>query len=95
MRPIKFRGHSIGADKMVYGEYAQAFMGGNPQICYFDEHGWTCTEVDPDSIAQLVGFDRNGEEVYEGDNICNPNDGTRFKAAMNHINTVKIYEKVT
>ena len=44
-------------------------------------------------LSALVGYDANGNEVYEGDTVVNPRDGTRFKAAMNHIYTVKIYVK--
>ena len=40
----------------------------------------------------LVGVDKNGREVYEGDKVKNPVDGTTFQAAMNHINTIKSYE---
>lgn len=79
-RPIKFRGQDEHG-KLVYGEYAQNFMGGNPQICYFDENGWTCTEVDPDSIAQLVGYDKDGNEVYEGDKLALKN-GTEITAIL-------------
>ena len=67
-RPIKFRGRTKSG-KFVFGEYAQNFMGGKPQICYFDEHGWNCTQVDPDSVAQLVGYDKDGNEIYEGDKV--------------------------
>lgn len=28
--------------------------------------------LDPESVAQLVGYDANGNEVYEGDIVCNP-----------------------
>ena len=73
-RPIKFR----GVDKhgnFVFGEYAQAFMGGKPQICFFDERGWNCVPVDEDSIAQLVGYDSDGREVYEGDELDWRNGG--------------------
>ena len=86
MRPIKFRGRDL-AGKMRFGHYA--ITGGRPYI--IEEHVWC--EVYPDSVVQLVGFDKNGEEVYEGDTVVNPRDGTRFKAAMNHIYTVKIYVK--
>ena len=79
-RPIKFRGRDKNG-KFVFGEYAQNFMGGKPQICYFDEHGWTCTQVDPESIAQLVGYDVNGNEVYEGDTVILPT-GEEYEARL-------------
>lgn len=55
-RPIKFRGRTCG-NVMVYGDLRH--VGSTAVI---DD-----TAVYEDSIAQLVGFDRDGAEVYEGD----------------------------
>ena len=55
-RPIKFRGRTCG-NVMVYGDLRH--VGSTAVI---DD-----TAVYEDSIAQLVGFDRDGREVYEGD----------------------------
>ena len=41
-----------------------------------------CYNRDVSSIAQLVGFDKNGREVYEGDEII-LEDGTTLTAALN------------
>ncbi len=88
MRTIKFRGLDAYG-KLHYGDLWQRTDG----TILFDhnEHVWQ--RIHPDSVAQFVGYDINGEEIYEGDIVRNPRDNTRFKAAMNHIYTVKIYEK--
>ena len=75
-RPIKFRGHAIydslgrPVDKIVYGDLTQSEYA----IEIWD-NGWGCDAdsyvVDPESVAQLVGFDRDGNEVYEGDIVTN------------------------
>lgn len=60
MRPIKFRGRTCG-NVMVFGDLRH--VGSTAVI---DD-----TAVYEDSIAQLVGYDRDGREVYEGDTITN------------------------
>lgn len=80
VRPIKFRGACVGNGTLVYGDLTHE----DEQIFVGD---W---QVKPESVSQLVGIDRDGREVYEGDIIIN-RDGTRLKATMNHICTVKIY----
>ena len=62
MRPIKFRGRDL-AGKMRFGHYA--ITSGRPYI--IEEHVWC--EVYPESVAQLVGYDADGREVYEGDEL--------------------------
>lgn len=57
-RPIKFRGRTCG-NVMVFGDLRH--VGTTAVI---DD-----TAVYEDSIAQLVGFDSDGREVYEGDTI--------------------------
>ena len=58
--PIKFRGRGLDG-KMRFGHYVT--LDDYPFIkqdgCYY--------EVYPDSVAQLVGYDSAGNEVYEGD----------------------------
>ncbi|MBR3747139.1 MAG: hypothetical protein IKP64_00330 [Selenomonadaceae bacterium] len=61
-RPIKFRGRDL-VGKMRFGHYATT--GGYPYI--IEDGVWF--EVEPDSVAQLVGYDSDGREVYEGDTI--------------------------
>ena len=70
-RPIKFRGRDL-VGKMRFGHYATT--GGYP---YIIEGGVWC-EVEPDSVAQLVGYDKNGAEVYEGDTVIRYDDEEEF-----------------
>lgn len=69
-RPIKFRGRTCG-NVMVYGDLRH--VGSTAVI---DD-----TAVYEDSIAQLVGYDRDGNEVYEGDFLVNDN-GDGFFAEL-------------
>ena len=69
-RPIKFRGRTCG-NVMVYGDLRH--VGSTAVI---DD-----TAVYEDSIAQLVGFDRDGNEVYEGD-IVIEDSGAEFAARL-------------
>ena len=64
-RPIKFRGRAttLEVGKMVYGDLIQS--GGEASI--FD--GTHRFYVDPNTVAQLVGYDKDGREIYEGDKV--------------------------
>ena len=59
-RPIKFRGRDT-AD----GVRENVTFTLNELLAVFDEYEL----VDPDSVVQLVGYDCDGREVYEGDTI--------------------------
>lgn len=72
MRPIKFRGRYvkdyvgneyIAEGEMIFGGFVM--LDGKPHIIPHD----LALEVEPDSVAQLVGYDANGKEVYEGDAV--------------------------
>lgn len=67
-RPIKFRGRDAYG-KLHYGDLWQRTDG--MIIFDHDEHLWQ--RVHPESVAQLVGFDCDGREVYEGDIIVDEN----------------------
>ena len=72
-RPIKFRGVSLDTGEFIYGDLR--IIGIRPHIfkeaqCYYDEE---LIEVDEDSVAQLVGFDRDDKEVYEDDTLIDQN----------------------
>lgn len=69
MRKIKFRGCDLDSGEYVCGEFGQGATSGEPVIYLYDEDAqqWVGAAVDPDSVAQLVGYDANGKEVYEGD----------------------------
>ena len=73
--PIKFRGRDI-AGTMRFGHYVT--LDDYPFIkqdgCYY--------EVYPDSVAQLVGYDSAGNEVYEGDELVNRNFQVDFFTAV-------------
>lgn len=61
MRQIKFRGHFPGDTKYFYGDLIQ-----RDGYVYIRQGNGT-VQVDPDSVAQFVGRDTTGREVYEGD----------------------------
>ena len=66
-RPIKFRGKRVNNGEFVFGDLMH--MTGNRIGIIFDKRV-AAVEVEPDSVAQLVGYDKNGAEVYEGDIVC-------------------------
>lgn len=68
MREIKFRGRDVHTGEYVYAELGQISEEINPGYLSFitDDDMYT---VETDSIAQLVGYDANGNEVYEGDTV--------------------------
>ena len=66
MRQIKFRGQDRRNRKLVFGSLIlpSSEVDFYPTIkCGFADYHEVITE----SVAQLVGFDRNNREVYEGD----------------------------
>ena len=70
MKTIKFRGRTCG-NVTVYGDLRH--VGSTAVI---DD-----TAVYEDSIAQFVGYDCDGREVYEGDVLTLPN-GTEYAARL-------------
>ena len=64
MRAIKFRGARVNTGELVYGDLTHD--GGH---IYIDGK-----RVKPDTVAQLVGFDDNSEEVYEDDILISNGD---------------------
>ena len=68
MWQIKFRGRTQVTDEFVYGTYYyEHFKDTVLEIhAIISEYGeeW---RVKPESVAQLIGIDANGREVYEGD----------------------------
>ena len=60
MRQIKFRGETFGG-KSIYGD-----LGHHGRDLVITNSRSTCY-VKPESVAQLVGWDGHGEEIYEGD----------------------------
>lgn len=77
MRTIKFRGVT-SKGKIVYG---YAFK-------YFKQKSWYILDeraeqwrIKSESLAQFVGYDANGKEVYEGDTLI-ADDGAEFVASL-------------
>lgn len=70
--PIKFRGADIISGEYHYGDYVTRSEGCAIRVRendkLFDMHEYEIA-VKPESVAQLVGYDANGAEVYEGDEI--------------------------
>ena len=69
MRQIKFRGRNWKGE-LVYGSYCYTHFTDTDYAVHaiIDEYGeeWS---VAPDDVAQFVGVDKNGVEVYEGDKL--------------------------
>lgn len=73
IRPIKFRGvRCKGLDKgtFVFGSYK--IDGKSGETFIWHDNGRFGVQVYPESVAQLVGCDCDGREVYEGDMFVVP-----------------------
>ena len=64
--PIKFRGKDKNG--YLFGSHHILKDGSHVII---DEGSWYYGRVYPDTVAQLVGYDKDGNEVYEGDILIN------------------------
>lgn len=68
--PIKFKGVDIRTGKTVFGLYYVTPLDRQPAILQYGLSGYpVCTLVKPDSIRQLVGYDTEGHEVFEGEKV--------------------------
>ena len=64
MNLIKFRGRHVEYhDEIYYGFYEMDARGNH----FIIDSNNIMHIVDPESVAQLVGHDSNGKEVYDGD----------------------------
>lgn len=59
--PIKFRGRRIDGNGYACGDISYEYNGRETWV-----DGW---QVYPVTIAQLVGYDADGNELYEGDKL--------------------------
>ena len=76
MKRIRFRGRDIETDEHVYAELGQVSAEINPEYLTFitdDIH-----TVDTESVAQLIGIDADGKEIYEGDYVEVVHDGKQY-----------------
>ena len=94
-RPIKFRGRVINRKAAVGNEAEIGDLVTGSLIIYEEEparrrcwikrqeknHVHIDYPVDADSIAQLVGYDVDGNEVYEGDTLILPY-GDEYEACL-------------
>ena len=76
MRTYKFRGKRLDNGEIIYGDLS---VTNRPAV----GNGKEWFLVDPETIAQFVGFDSDGNEIYEGDEIVQPtNTARRFTAGL-------------
>jgi len=69
-RPIKFRGKITATNekgKYIYGDLCTNSLQGTACIRTVWRGIPAKIEVDPETVAQLCGYDKHGYEVYEGD----------------------------
>ena len=74
MADKKFRGYCHEFGSFVYGRllrrdyyntgYYECFIEGTDE-----DYGDYLPDVDPDTVAQMVGHDKDGAEIYEGDKL--------------------------
>lgn len=77
MKQIKFRGKSKITGEIIYGDLSH-YEGGS----YIDDEA-----VYENSVAQFVGYDADGKEVYDGDELDN-GDGLKLTAKI--INSISL-----
>lgn len=63
LKRVKFRGESITGGRDVTGYFWRDAHG----TCYIGAGDDCATVVKPETVVPMVGYDINGDEVYEGD----------------------------
>ena len=86
MRAYKFRGKRFDNGELIYGDLS---VSSRPAI----GNGKEWFLVEPESVAQFVGFDTDGNEIYEGDVMVQPtNVYNRFTARFKAEASDKLYD---
>ena len=105
-RAIKFRGRVINRKAAVGNEAEIGDLVTGSLSIYEEEparrrcwikrqeknHVHIDYPVDEDSISQLVGYDKDGREVYEGDKLVSVDNGAVWVAVLNPTVTLPKYE---
>ena len=73
MRIVKFRGKRRDNGELIYGDLLHY---GKYETCirsylFPDKNSFSTLPVDPESVAQFVGYDKNGKEIYSDDTVVN------------------------
>lgn len=89
MRQIKFRGRvpendAFDGGKTVYG-YLVVYDSGIYTHWLIRPNKERNCPVLPESVAQLIGYDSNGAEVYEGDKLIDK---------FGHVTTARIFDNL-
>ena len=80
---IKFRGKGTNTGKWYYGYYYED--NGISVILRVDGENLYHTKVIPDSVQQFIGYDKNGNEIYDGDLVID-SDGYEHFANLVTVN---------
>lgn len=75
LRMVKFRGESITGGRDVTGYFWRNAHGD----CYIGDGNGSAIVVKPETVVPMVGYDINGDEVYEGDWLYDEIDEFHYK----------------
>ncbi len=79
MREIRFRAKGVDG-----GIFHGDLIHSNGLVYIRDPYKLETREVKPDSVVQLVGYDADGCEVYEGDALKTDDGLTIYAAVLYH-----------